>query len=61
MRTRAPQNDDGGESSYAQISIFNYSGRVASPLKTRWLDVNEFQTTKLYILLNTPEVEPYIK
>ena len=58
---RAPQNDDDRQSSHAQISIFNFVGRAAGPMKTRWLDVNEFQTTKLYVLLNTSEVEPCVE
>ena len=49
------------EENHAQISISNYPNRAIGPMKIRWLDVNEFQPTKLYVLLNTPKVEPYIE
>jgi len=60
-RTRVPRNDDGGVSSYPQISVFNYPGRAAGATKVRWMDAKEFEAAKLYVLLNTPEVQPYIK
>jgi len=32
-RTRVPQNDDGGDSSYPQIFVFNYLVRAAGAIK----------------------------
>ena len=60
-RTRVPRNDDGGASSYPQIFVFNYPVRVAGAIKIMWIDAKEFEAAKLYVLLNTPEVQPYIK
>ena len=60
-RTRVPRNDNGGDSSHPQIFVFNYLGRAAGAMKIRWMDANEFEATKLYVLLNTLEVEPYIE
>ena len=60
-RTRVPQNDDGGVSSYPQIFVFNYPGRATGATNTMWMDAKEFEAAKLYVLLNIPEVQSYIE
>ena len=60
-KTRVPRNDDGGVSSYPQISVFNYPGHAAGATNTRWMDAKEFEAIKLYVLLNILEVQSYIE
>lgn len=62
-RTRVPRNDDGGEGSSMNppLSIFNYPGRPLGKCINSTLDDKEMKVMHLYILLNCPEVEPYLK
>jgi hypothetical protein len=62
-RTRAPHNDDGGEdfSVNPPLSIFNYPDRPFGKCDTYTLDDREMKAAHLYILLNCPEVVPYLK
>lgn len=61
MRTRVPRNDDGGVS-YVNppLSIFNYPGRPYGKCTTSFINDKEMKAAHLYILLNCPEVAPYI-
>ncbi|XP_058775568.1 uncharacterized protein LOC131649832 [Vicia villosa] len=61
-RTRVPRNDDGGEdfSMGPPLSIFNYPGRPFGKSTTSTLDDKEMKAAHLYILLNCPEVVPYL-
>ena len=59
-RIRVARNDDGGDSSYPQIFVFNYPGRAIRAMKIKWMDAKEFEAAKLYVL-NNLEVEPYIE
>ncbi|WJX28589.1 hypothetical protein P8452_17287 [Trifolium repens] len=56
------QNDDGGEdfSVNPPWSIFNYPGRPFGKCTTSTLDYREMKAAHLYILLNCPEVVPYL-
>lgn len=58
-----PRNDDGGEGSSANVplSIFNYPGRPIGKGVTSTLEDREMKAAHLYILLNCPEVVPYLK
>ena len=62
MRTRVGRNDDGGEgsTSASQISIFNHAGRPHGTCSNRYLLDKELAAAHLHVLLNCPEVEPYI-
>ena len=62
-RTRLPRNDDGreGSSMNPPLSIFNYPGRPLGKCITSTLDDREIKAAHLYILLNCPEVVPYLK
>lgn len=62
-RTRVPRNDDGGEgcSINPTFSIFNYPGRPAGRCISCFLEEREMKAAHLYVLLNCPEVEPYLK
>ncbi|KAJ1381979.1 hypothetical protein SESBI_44634 [Sesbania bispinosa] len=61
-RTRVPRNDDGGESSsiLAPLSIFNNLGRPSGKFTSYILGEREMKASHLYVLLNCPEVEPYL-
>ncbi|KAK2413382.1 hypothetical protein QL285_036100 [Trifolium repens] len=60
-RTRVPRNDDGGESSVnPPFSIFNYPGRHFGKCTISTLQYKEMKAAHLYILLNCPEVVPYL-
>ena len=61
-RTRVPRNDDGGESCSIRqpLSIFNYPGRPSGKCTTYFLQDKEMKVTHLYVLLNCPEVEPFL-
>jgi hypothetical protein len=62
-RIRVPRNDDGGEdfSVNPPLSIFNYPGRPFGKCTTSTLADREMKAAHLYILLNCPEVVPYLK
>ena len=62
-RTRVPRNDDGGEGSASNppLSIFNYTGRPSGKRISSTLEEKEMEAAKLYVLLNCPEVEPFMK
>lgn len=61
-RTRVPRNDDGGESCSIRqpLSIFNYFGRPSGKCTTYFLQDKEMKAAHLYVLLNCPEVEPFL-
>lgn len=61
-RTKVPRNDDGGEgcSTNPSFSIFNYPGRPSGKCVSCLLEQREMKAAHLYILLNCPEVEPYL-
>ncbi|KAJ1436588.1 hypothetical protein SESBI_04204 [Sesbania bispinosa] len=61
-RTRVPRNDDGGEGSSLNppLSIFNYTGRPSGKDITSTLDNRDKKAAQLYVLLNFPEVVPYL-
>lgn len=60
-RTRVLRNDDGGESSMnPPLSIFNYRGHPYGKCTTSFINDKEMKAAHLYILLNCPEVAPYI-
>ena len=62
-RTRLPRNDDGGEgcSSTPPLSIFNYIGRPSGKCTSFILDDKDMKVAHLYVLLNCPEVEPFLE
>ncbi|XP_027187217.1 uncharacterized protein [Cicer arietinum] len=61
-RTRVPRNDDGGEGCFAAqpLSIFNYPGRPSRKCTSCFLEEREMKAAQLYVLLNCPEVEPFL-
>jgi hypothetical protein len=59
-----PRNNDGGEyveEHVGNLSIFTHSGRPLGKGKVRYLADEEYQAAVMYILLNCPEVKPYIE
>ncbi|KAJ7976161.1 Transposon, En/Spm-like protein [Quillaja saponaria] len=57
---RVPRQDDGGYvDSNRQLSVFCHSGRAFGFHRNRSLNDNEFKAAKIYVLLNTIEIEPY--
>lgn len=60
-RTRVPRNDGEGSSENPPLSIFNHPGRSYGKCITSTLNDKEMEAGHLYILLNCPEVVPYIK
>ena len=62
-RTRLPRNDDGGEgySSNLPLSIFNYTGRPSGKCTTCTLDDRDIEVSSLYVLLNCPDMEPFLE
>lgn len=58
-----PRNDVGEpqSSSEQSISVFNVPGRVQGKRKKRVLSLQEREEICKYVLLNCPEVEPYIR
>ncbi|XP_057444296.1 uncharacterized protein LOC130736486 [Lotus japonicus] len=59
-RTRVPRNDGEGSSENPPLSIFNHPGRSYGKCITSTLNDKEMEAGHLYILLNCPEVVPYI-
>lgn len=61
-RTQVPRNDDGGQgcSNRPPLSIFNYPGRPTGRCISFMLEERDLQTAHLYVLLNCPEVEPFL-
>ena len=61
-RTRTPRNVDAdeGSSSSPPISVFNYPRRASGKSKTYFLDQVDLHVAHLYVLQNSPEVEPYL-
>ena len=68
VRTRhrkVPRNNGGGE--YAReehegmLSIFKNSGRTFGKETRRYLEEEEWEAAQIYVLMNCPEVETYIK
>ena len=62
-RTRLPRNDDGGDgfSTNPPLSIFNYPGRPSGKHSCTIMEEKEIEAAKLYVLLNCPEVEPFLE
>lgn len=58
-RTRVPRNDDGGEVG-PPLSVFNYPGRPSGRCTSCFLEEKELKAAHLYVLLNCPEVEPFL-
>lgn len=61
---KVPRNDDGGEvveEHEENLSIFTHSGRPLGRGKVRYLTEDEHRAAQMYILLNCPEVKPYIE
>ncbi|XP_028774325.1 uncharacterized protein LOC114731348 [Neltuma alba] len=58
--TRPLRNDDGGESNLPVISIFNHPGRPSGECKARFLNDEEVEAAKRYVLMNCDEVQPYM-
>ncbi|XP_028757229.1 uncharacterized protein LOC114716397 [Neltuma alba] len=58
--TRPLRNDDGGESNLPAISIFNYPGRPFRECKARFLNDEEVEAAKRYVLMNCDKVQPYM-
>lgn len=56
-----PRNDGECSSQNPPLSIFNHAGRGYGKCITTTLDGMEVKSAHLYILLNCPEVTPYIK
>ncbi|PKI70064.1 hypothetical protein CRG98_009527 [Punica granatum] len=63
LGTRVPCNDDGGASSTSpQIyGVFNQPGYHSGTSDKRNLNDAEFQAVRLMVLLNCPEVKPYLE
>ncbi|KAL3500268.1 hypothetical protein ACH5RR_039361 [Cinchona calisaya] len=61
-RQRAGRNDEGPvDPNVPSFSIFNYLGRSAGACKRGYLIDDERRIAHIYILLNCPEVEPYVQ
>ncbi|XP_065871961.1 uncharacterized protein [Euphorbia lathyris] len=61
---KVPRNDDGGDTNDADKSnlmIFSYNGRYSGLARSRWLDEKEHASIHSYILLNCPQVTPYVE
>lgn len=61
---KVSRNDDGafeGEEYEGNLSIFTYPGHSFGRTKKRFLTDDEIQAAHTYILLNCPEVAPYIE
>jgi len=61
-RTKVPRNDDGGQGSSITppLSIFNYPGRPSGKCTSCILEEREIKAAHLYVLLNCPEMEPFL-
>ncbi|KAL3520947.1 hypothetical protein ACH5RR_019096 [Cinchona calisaya] len=61
-RQRAGRNDEGPvDPNVPSFSIFNYLGRSVGACKRGYLIDDERRIAHIYILLNCPEVEPYVQ
>ncbi|XP_065857931.1 uncharacterized protein [Euphorbia lathyris] len=61
---KVPRNDDGGDRGGVDKSIlmiFSHNGRYSGLARSRWLDEKEHVAFHSYILLNCPEVTPYVE
>ena len=62
---KVPRNDDGGryrgEEYEGNLSIFTQPGRAFGKSKSRFLTEEEYAIAQSYVLLNSTEVEPFIK
>ncbi|XP_043814764.1 uncharacterized protein LOC122724332 [Manihot esculenta] len=61
---KVPRNVDISESTEnyeGNLSIFMQSGRPIGKGTTRYLMEDEYKAAQVYILLNCPEVKPYIE
>ena len=60
-----PRNDDQAveqdSSSESVLSIFKQHGRHAGKCEEVWLDDKEYHVAHTYILLNCPEVAPFVR
>lgn len=59
-----PRNDTGEVAPLESpkiLSVFNVSGRVQGRRKNRMLTLQEKEAIRKYVLINCPEVEPYIR
>ena len=60
-----PHNDDQAveqdSSSESVLSIFKQHGRHAGKCEEVWLDDKEYHVAHTYILLNCPEVAPFVR
>ena len=54
-------DDDGAIFPDGCISIFSHPGQPFGEKRSRILTIEEYEQIMLYVLLNTDEVEPYIK
>ena len=59
--TQVGQNDDGGEGSEAEISIFAYPTHEFGHEVCRVLTDTKIQQAEMYVLLNCTEVDLYIE
>ena len=59
--TQVDQNDDGGEGSEVEISIFTYPPREFGYEICWILTDTEIRQTEIYVLLNYMKVDPYIE
>lgn len=60
---RVPRNDDGGHvEPMGRLSIFTHAGRPFGHLDHgRMLSNEEYRAAHLYVLLNCPEIDPFIE
>ncbi|XP_058000739.1 uncharacterized protein LOC131178813 [Hevea brasiliensis] len=60
---QVPRNDDGGDNDEIEenLSIFKYPGRPYGRAKTRWLGDDEYKAAHIYVLLNCPKIDIYLK
>jgi len=63
--TRVPRNDAGvvneGDDQEGKLSIFKHPCRLFGCKKSRMLFGEEYDVAHRYILMNCPEVEPYLQ
>ncbi|XP_065878103.1 uncharacterized protein [Euphorbia lathyris] len=60
---KVPRNDGGNDDAIdkSNLLIFNYNGRYIGRARTRWLEEKERFAIHSYILLNCPEVRPFVE
>ena len=60
-KLRKPARNDAYQDDGNAISIFNYPGEKGGKTKRRWMTKgNEMDVAHTYVLLNCPEVQPYV-